>query len=130
MASADSFAIEQGKGEKAVAWMNEYAKKNGIKFEAKLKNQGHTMSTVKFGSFEFISWKGEWPAARNLIKRVSGKLGAKTLESGYHEKGDLITSMFGSSSEFAKVYSNGHLVGQVQMSLKEGRWVVKNEVFS
>lgn len=129
MAGADSFAVERGKGEKTVAWMNEYAKKNNIKFEAKLK-QGYTMSTVKFGGFEFISWKGEWPAARNIIKRASGKLGVKTIESGYHEKKDLLSSMFGSSSEFAKVYSNGNLVGQLEMSLKGGRWVVKNEVFS
>lgn len=129
VAGADSFAVEQGKGEKAVTWMNEYAKKNKINFEAKLK-EGHTMSTVKFGDFQFISWKGDWPAARNIIKRVSGKLGVKTLESGYHEKKDLISSMFGSNSEFAKVYSNGNLVGQLEMSTKGGRWVVKNEVFS
>jgi hypothetical protein len=129
VAGADSFAVERGKGEKAVAWMNEYAKKNKIKFESKVE-EGSIMSTTKFGNFEFISWKGEWSAARNIIKRVSSKLGIKALESGYHEKKDLLSSMFGSSSEFAKVYSNGNLVGQLEMSLKGGRWIVKNEVFS
>ncbi len=129
MAGADSFAVERGKGEKAVVWMNEYAKKNNIKFEAKLKEDTF-MSTTKFGNFEFLSWKGEWSAARNIIKRASNKLGMKALESGYHEKKDLLSSMFGSSSEFAKVYSNGNLVGQLEMSMKGGKWVVKNEVFS
>jgi hypothetical protein len=129
VASADSFAVEQGKGEKAVAWMNEYAKKNSVKLEVKLKT-GYSLSTTKFGNFEFIFWKGEWSAARNIIKKASKKLGIKTLESGYHEKKDLLATMFGTNSEFAKVYSNGNLVGQLEISLKGGRWILKNEVFS
>lgn len=128
MAGADSFAVEQGKGEKAVAWMNEYAKKNKVNFEAKL--QGYAMQTTKFGGFEVISWKGDWPAARNLIKKASSKLNVKTLESGYHEKTDLLVSMFGGGSEFAKVYSGGNLVGQIEMKTKSGKWIVKSEVFS
>lgn len=128
MAGADSFAVEQGRGEEAIKWMNEYARKNKIKFEAKL--QGYSMPTTKFGSFEFISWKGDWPAARNIIKKASGKLRMKTLESGYHEKTDLLQSMFGASSEFAKVYSNGNLVGQIEIKSKSGKWIVRSEVFS
>lgn len=128
MAGADSFAVEHGKGEQAIKWMNEYAQKNSINFEAKL--EGYSMPTVKFGSFEFISWKGDWPAARNIIKKASGKLRMKTLESGYHEKKDLLSSMFGTNTEFAKVYSNGNLVGQLEIKSKGGKWTVKNEVFS
>lgn len=128
MASADSFAVEQGKGEKAIAWMNEYAKKNRIKFEAKLK--GYSMQSVKFGGFEIIGWEGDWPAARNMMKKASSKLGIKTIESGYHEKKDLISTMFSGGSEFGKVYSNGNLVGQVEMANKSGKWTVKSEVFS
>jgi hypothetical protein len=108
--------------------MNEYAKKNNIKFEARLK--GYSMQSVKFGNFDLIEWKGDWPAARNMIKRVSSKLGIKTIESGYHEKKDLISTMFGGSSEYGKVYSNGNLVGQVEMTAKSGKWTVKSEVFS
>jgi hypothetical protein len=129
MASADSFAVEQGKGEQAVAWMNEYAKKNKMNFEAKLRGNA-VLQTTKFGGFEMISWKGDWPAARNIIKRASGKLRIKALESGYHEKTDLLVSMFGAGSEFAKVYSGGNLVGQVEMTSKSGKWIVKSEVFS
>lgn len=128
MASADSFAVEQGKGEKAIAWMNEYAKKNRIKFEARLK--GYSIQSVKFGAFEIIEWKGDWPPARNMMKKASSKLGIKTIESGYHEKKDLITTMFAGSSEYGKVYSNGNLVGQVEMVSKSGKWIVKSEVFS
>ncbi len=126
MAGADSFAVEQGKGSEAVAWMNEYARKNKLKFEAKL--DGYSMQSVKFGAFELISWKGDWSAARNIIKKVSGKLRIKTIESGYHEKKDLLSSMFG-SAEFGKVYSGGNIVGQVELTSKGGRWTVKADSY-
>ncbi len=128
VAGADSFAVEQGKGEQAVKWMNEYAQKNKVNFEAKL--QGYSVPTTKFGAFEFISWKGDWPAARNIIKKASAKLRMKALESGYHEKKDLLSSMFGTNTEFAKVYSNGNFVGQIEMTTRHGKWTVKSEVFS
>lgn len=128
MASADSFAVEKGKGEKATGWMNEYAKKNNMKFESKLK--GYSVQSTKFGGFDIIEWKGDWPAARNMIKRVSGKLGIKTIESGYHEKKDLIATLISGGSEYGKVYSNGNLVGQVEMVAKSGKWAIKSEVFS
>lgn len=126
MAGADSFAVENGKGAEAVVWMNEYAKKNKLKFEAKLS--GYSMESVKFGAFELISWKGEWPAARNIMKKVSGKLRIKTVESGYHEKKDLLSAMFG-SAEFGKVYAGGNIVGQIELTSKGGRWAVKAESY-
>jgi hypothetical protein len=126
MAGADSFAVEQGKASEAVAWMNEYAKKNKLKFEAKL--DGYSMQSVKFGTFELISWKGDWSSARNVIKKVSGKLRIKTIESGYHEKKDLLAAMFG-SAEFGKVYSGGNIVGQVELTSKGGKWTVKGESY-
>lgn len=126
MGSADSFAVEQGKGSEAVTWMNEYAKKNKLKFEAKLS--GYSMDSVKFGPFELISWKGDWSVARNIIKKVSGKLRIKTVESGFHEKKDLLSSMFG-SAEFGKVYAGGKIVGQVELTSKGGKWIVKAETY-
>ena len=126
MAGADSFAVEHGKGKEAVDWMNEYAKKNKLKFEAKL--EGYSMQSIKFGGFELISWKGDWSSARNIIKKVSGKLRIKAVESGYHEKKDLLSSMFG-SAEFGKVYSGGNLVGQIELTSKGGRWTVKAESY-
>jgi len=126
VAGADSFAVEQGKGKEAVDWMNEYAKKNKLKFEAKL--EGYSMQSVKFGVFELISWKGEWSVARSIMKKVSGKLRIKAIESGYHEKKDLLSSMFG-SAEFGKVYSGGNLVGQIELTSKGGRWTLKAESY-
>jgi hypothetical protein len=128
VAGADSFGVEQGKAQKVVEWMNDHAKKGGQKFEAKLG--GYAMQTTKFGTFEMITWTGDWAVARNIIKKASGKVGAKVIESGYHEKRDLLSAMFGSSSEFGKVYSNGKLVGQIETAKKSGKWVSKTESFA
>ena len=116
MAGADSFAVEHRKVQEAIKWMNAYAKKNNHKFEAKLA--GYSMQTVKFGSFELITWSGDWSAARNIIKKASKQLRAKVIES-----------MFGASSEYGKVYSNGNHVGQIEMNRKSGRWVTKSESY-
>ncbi|MGI0015160.1 MAG: hypothetical protein ACREBU_17235 [Nitrososphaera sp.] len=127
MAGADNFGIEQGKAGNAVEWMNSYAKKNNERFEARLA--GYSMRTIKFGSFEVITWSGDWSSARNAIKKVSSKLGAKVVESGYHEKRSLLSAMFGGSTEYAKVFSRGKLVGRIELKMKAGRWVVKSESF-
>jgi hypothetical protein len=128
LAGADSFGAEQGKAQQVVEWMNDHAKKAGQKFEAGLA--GYAMQTTKFGAFEMISWSGDWPVARSIIKKASSKVGAKVIESGYHEKRDLLSAMFGSSSEFGKVYSNGKLVGQIETVKKSGKWVSKTESFA
>jgi hypothetical protein len=125
LASADNFAIEQGKAEKAIEWMNLYSKKSNKKFEAKL--QGYQLSTIKFGSFEVISWKGDWSYARNILLKASSKLKIKVLEAGYREKGNLLSSFFGVSSEFAKVYRSAILIGRLELELKSGKWVAKSE---
>jgi hypothetical protein len=125
LASADNFAVEQGKAEKAIEWMNFYAKKNNKRFEAKL--QGYLLSTIKFGNFEVICWKGDWSSARKIMLKASNKLKIKVLEAGYHEKGNLLSSFFGVSSEFAKIYRNGNLIGQIELQLKLGKWTAKTE---
>ena len=127
MAGADSFAVEHRKAQEVIKWMNTYAKKNNHKFEAKLA--GYSMQTVKFGSFELITWSGDWSAARNIIKKASKQLRAKVIESGYHEKQGLLSAMFAGSSEYGKVYSNGKFVGQIEMNRKAGRWVAKSESY-
>jgi hypothetical protein len=37
--------------------------------------------------------------------------------------------MFGSASEFGKIYSNGSLVGQIEMNKKAGRWAAATESY-
>lgn len=88
------------------------------------------MQTTKFGNFEMIVWTGDWSAARSIIQKASGKMRAKVIESGYHEKRDLLSAMFGSSSEYGKVYSNGKLVGQIETVKRSGKWMAKTESFA
>lgn len=127
MAGADNFAIEHRKVQQAIEWINAYAKENNHKFEC--KRTGYSMQTVKFGSFEMITWSGDWSAARNIIQKASKHLRAKVIESGYHEKRGLLSAMFGVSSEYGKVYSNGKLVGQIEMNKKSGRWIAQDESY-
>lgn len=127
LAGADSFAVERGKAQQVVEWMNAQTKNANQKFEAILA--GYTMQTIKFGDFEMITWSGDWSVARSIFKKASSKMRAKVIESGYHEKRELLSAMFGSSSEYGKVYSNGKLVGQIEMIKKSSKWTVKVESF-
>lgn len=127
MAGADSFAVEYKKAQQAIEWINAYAKKKNYKFECNLT--GYSMQTVKFGGFEMVTWSGDWSDARNIIQKASKHLRAKVIESGYHEKRDLLSAMLGGSSEYGKVYSNGKLVGQIEINKKAGRWIAKSESY-
>lgn len=128
MAGADNFGLEKGKAEKAIEWMNTYSNTNKLRFESRLL--GQSVETIKFGNFQLFSWSGEWSSARKIIKKVSGKLGIKTIESGFHEKRDLLSAMFGASSEYAKVYSSGRLVGNLELVKKSGKWTPQSESFA
>lgn len=125
MTSANNFALEQGKSAKAIDWMNSYAKMKNRKLEVKLEN--YSLSTLKFGNFDAISWNGDWSAARLIIVKASSKLNMKVIEAGYHKKGSLISSLLGGSDEIAKVYSGGKLVGNIVLKSKSGKWIVKSE---
>lgn len=128
MAGADNFGLEQGKAAEAIEWIGEYARKNKLKFDAKLT--GSSLQTAKFGSFELFAWSGEWSTARNALRKASGKLGIKAIESGFHEERGLLSAMFGASSEYAKVYSGGRLVGNLELAKKSGKWSVRSESFT
>ena len=125
LATSDNFAIEQGKAQRAIEWLNSFAMKNNKKLEIRL--EGYLLSTTRFGNFEVVSWTGEWTTARDLIIRASKKLNIKVVEGGYHVKGQLLSSLFGISREFAKVYSGGSIIGNLELSTRSGRWMVKGE---
>ncbi len=125
MTSANNFALEQGKSTKAIDWMNSYAKMKNRKLEVKLEN--YSLSTLKFGNFDAISWNGDWSAARLIIVKASSKLNMKVIEAGYHKKGSILSSLLGGSDEIAKVYSGGKLVGNIVLKSKSGKWIVKSE---
>jgi hypothetical protein len=122
---ANNFALEQGKSAKAIDWMNSYAKMKNRKLEVRLEN--YSLSTLKFGNFDAISWNGDWSAARFIIVKASSKLNMKVIEAGYHKKGSLLSSLLGGSDEIAKVYSGGNLVGNIVLKSKSGKWIVKSE---
>lgn len=125
MTSANNFALEQGKSAKAIDWMNSYAKMKNKKLEVRLEN--YSLSTLKFGNFDAISWNGDWSAARFIIVKASSKLNMKVIEAGYHKKGSILSSLLGGSDEIAKVYSGGNLVGNIVLKSKSGKWTVKSE---
>ena len=125
MTSANNFALEQGKSAKAIDWMNSYAKMKHRKLE--IRSENYSLSTLKFGNFDAISWNGDWSAARLIIVKASSKLNMKVIEAGYHKKGSLISSLLGVSDEIAKVYSGGKLVGNIVLKSKSGKWIVKSE---
>ncbi len=128
LAGSDNFGVEQAKAGQVVEWMNSYSKKSSLKFEARLT--GRSITTIKFGAFELIGWSGDWSSARNVIKKASSKLNARVIESGYHEKRDLLSAMVGGGSEFAKVYSSGKLVGRLELGKKAGRWTATSESYA
>lgn len=125
MARSDSFAIEKGKAEKAINWMNNYAATRNKKFNAKLI--GYTLSTVNFGIFEVISWEGDWSAARHITVKVSSKLNMKVIEAGYHSKSNILESFLGLGKEYAKVYSGGVLTGNIVLGIKRGKIIARSE---
>jgi hypothetical protein len=125
LTSANNFALEQGKSAKAIDWMNSYAKMKNRKLE--IRSENYSLSTLKFGNFDAISWNGDWSAARLIIVKASSKLNMKVIEAGYHKKGSLISSLLGVSDEIAKVYSGGKLVGNIVLKSKSGKWIVKSE---
>jgi hypothetical protein len=125
LARSDNFAIEKGKAEKGINWMNTYATTRNKKFNAKLS--GYTLSTVNFGNFEVISWEGEWSAARQIIVKASSKLNMKIVEAGYHSKSNILESFLGLGKEYAKVYSGGVLTGNVVLGIKGGKIIANSE---
>ena len=125
MPSANNFALQHGKSAKAIEWMNSYAKMKNKKFEARLED--YSLSTLKFGNFDSIYWKGDWSAARSITIKASSKLNMKVIEAGYHKKGNLVSLLLGGRDEIAKVYSGGNLIGNIVLKSKSGKWIVKSE---
>lgn len=105
--------------------MNNYAATRNKKFNTKLI--GYILTTVNFGTFEVISWEGEWSAARHIIVKVSSKLNMKIIEAGYHSKSNILESFLGLGKEYAKVYSGGVLIGTIVLGIKRGKIIADSE---
>ena len=125
LANSNNFAIEKGKSEIAIRWINEFITKNNKSFKISISK--HSLNTLNFGNFELIEWEGDWSIARNIFKKVSSKLNIKVIESGYHRKGNIIEAFFGMSKEYGKVYSGGKVIGTIVFAKKSGKWIAEKE---
>ena len=65
MRDSETFGIEKDHGEEVIMWLNEQAKSQKMKLEARL--YGYIISTKNFGDFEMFSWIGDVQNARKLI---------------------------------------------------------------
>jgi hypothetical protein len=125
LAGTDNFGVEDGMGHRATEWMNSYSREKKMDFKARL--EGYQISSKNFGNFEIISWSGNWSDARKIIIKSSSKLSMKVIESGYHQKDNLLLSFFGLGKEFAKVYKKGNYIGAIVLGMRSGKWYVKSE---
>ncbi|MFQ5497548.1 MAG: hypothetical protein ACE5DU_06660 [Nitrosopumilus sp.] len=125
MGDSETFGIEKGHGEEVIAWLNDQAKKQGSKFEARL--YGYNISTKNFGDFEMFSWIGDVQIARKMIIKVSKRFKVKVIEGGYKPK-EKIFSM--KKFDFAKVKKGDKTIGQIEfVSSRFGNdhWEIKDE---
>ena len=125
MRDSETFGIEKGHGEEVITWLNEYAKTQKIKLEARL--YGYTVSTKNFGDFEMFSWIGDVQVARKLIIKASKRFKVKVIEGGYKPK-DKVISM--KKFDFAKVKKGDKTVGQLKFSAPRfgnSQWEIEDE---
>ena len=125
MAISETFGIEKGKGEEVIAWVNEQAKSQGTKLEARL--YGHDISTQNFGDFEMFSWMGDVQIARKLIIKASKKFKVKVIEGGYKPKEKLFRMK---KFDYAKVKKGEKTIGQVEFAVSRvgnNQWEIQNE---
>ena len=125
MASSETFGIEKGYGQQAVEWMNEEAKKERWKLEARLYN--YEIETKNFGPFEMFSWIGDVKAARELVIRASKRFKIKIIEGGYKSKVVLLRL---EKTDYAMVRKGDRIIGHIEFSsprIVNSKWVVKLE---
>ena len=124
MKNSETFGIEQGHGEKSIEWINDYAKKQKLKIEARL--YGYSVTTENFGTFEMFSWIGDVKTARKLIIKASKRFRIKVIEGGYKTK-ETVYNM--KKSDFAMVRKGDKVIGHIKFEAPRigGNWTVKVE---
>jgi len=125
MKDSESFAVENGYGSKVVEWLNEEAKKQNLKFEARL--YGHNITTQNFGSFEMFSWVGDVKAARKLIVKASKRFKIKVIEGGYKTKERIFHTK---KSDYAIVRMGDKIIGHLELEASRfasEKWQIKEE---
>ena len=125
MKNSESFGIESGFGSKVIEWLNDEAKKQNLKFEARL--YGHTIATQNFGTFEMFSWIGDVQIARKLIIKASKRFKIKVIEGGYKTKERIFHTK---KSDYAIVRKGEDVIGHLEFEASRfgsEKWRVKVE---
>ena len=125
MADSETFGVENGHGEEVVSWLNDQAKSQSIKLEARL--YGYTVTTENFGEFEMFSWIGNVQNARKMIIKASKRFKVKVIEGGYKPKEKIIKMK---KFDFAKVKKGDKTIGQLEfVASRFGNkyWEIQNE---
>ena len=125
MRDSETFGIEKDHGEEVISWLNEQAKSQGVKLEARL--YGYDISTKNFGEFEMFSWIGEVQSARKLITKASKRFKVKIIEGGYKPKEKLFRMK---KFDYAKVKRGDKTIGKLEFVASRfgnNQWEIKNE---
>lgn len=121
---SETYGIEKGYGKEAIEWMNEEAKKNDLKFEARL--YGQDMPTQNFGTFEMYSWIGDIQVARKLVVKVSKRFKIRVIEGGYKTKEKIIKMK---RQDYALVRKGDKVIGHLAFLAPRfgGKWEIDEE---
>ena len=125
MAGSESFGVESGFGEQVLDWMNNQARKNKLKFEARAYS--YEITTKNFGTFEMFSWIGDVKAARSLITKASRRFKIRVIEGGYRTKEKVLKSK---KTDFAMVRKGDRVIGHLEFSSSlfgDTRWKLETE---
>jgi len=125
MGDSETFGIEKGHGEEIISWLNNQAKNQGMKLEARL--YGYEISTKNFGDFEMFSWMGDVQIARKMIIKASKRFKVKVIEGGYKPKEKLLRLK---KFDFAKVKKGDKTIGQLEFVASRfgnNQWEIQNE---
>jgi len=125
MGDSETFGVEKGHGEEVVSWLNEQAKSQSLKLEARL--YGYDITTENFGDFEMFSWIGNVQSARKMIIKASKRFKVKIIEGGYKPKEKIFKMK---KFDFAKVKKGDKTIGQLEFVASRfgnNHWEIKNE---
>jgi len=125
MGDSETFGVEKGHGEEVVSWLNEQAKSQSLKLEARL--YGYDITTKNFGDFEMFSWIGNVQSARKMIIKASKRFKVKIIEGGYKPKEKIFKMK---KFDFAKVKKGDKTIGQLEFVASRfgnSQWEIKNE---
>jgi len=121
---SETFGIEKGHGKEAVEWINDEARHDGLKFEARL--YGHEITTQNFGTFELFSWMGDVQVARRMVVKASKRFKIKVIEGSYKTREKIIKLK---KHDYGLVRKGDKVIGHIALSapILGGNWQVDAE---